>query len=135
MNENAVTSGSGPVDRFLEAVTSASIARCDAWAQGATLDATVPNWRFRREGDDQIRDTYAGWFADPAAFEELERTPVPDGEVVRYLLTWTENGVPHTAHHVHLIRVAGEAIVSDVVMCGGRWPASLMAEMEAAGAS
>jgi hypothetical protein len=124
----------GPVDRFLEAVRSATIADCDAWATGADLDATVPHWRFHRSGADQIRDTYRSWFADPGDFEELERTPVADGEIVRYLLAWTENGVPHTAHHLHLLRVADDAIVSDVVMCGGRWPASLMAEMEAADA-
>lgn len=125
----------GPVDRFLDAVQSARIAECDAWAGAATLDATVPNWRFHRTGADQIRETYAGWFADPGAFEELERRVVPGGEIVRYLLAWSENGVPHTAHHVHLLGVVGDAIVSDVVLCGGRWSAALMAEMEAADAS
>jgi hypothetical protein len=40
--------------------------------------------------------------------------------------------VPHAAHHVHIITVAGGRIVADTVMCGGRWPASLLAEMEAA---
>lgn len=125
----------GPVDRFLEAVRTAAIKECDAWAPGATLDATVPNWRFHRTGADRIRETYARWFADPGGFDELDRTPVDGGEIVRYLLAWTENGVPHTAHHVHLISVDGDAIVSDVVMCGGRWPAALMAEMEAADAS
>jgi len=34
-----------------------------------------------------------------------------------------ENGVPHAAHHMHLLRVADGRIVSDTVMCGGRWPA------------
>jgi len=129
-NEN----GAGPVDRFLGAVRSGAIAECDAWSPDAVLDATVPNWRFRRSGIDQIRDTYSGWFADPGSFEELDRTPVPGGEVVRYLLAWTEHGVPHTAHHLHVLQVDGDAIISDVVLCGGRWPASLMAEMEAAGA-
>ncbi len=45
-----------------------------------------------------------------------------------------ENGVPHAAHHMHLLRVADGRIVSDTVMCGGRWPAGLLAEMEAASA-
>lgn len=124
----------GPVDRFLDAVLSAAIADCDAWAPDATLDATVPNWRFHRTGPEQIRATYARWFADPAAFEEIERLPVDDGEVVRYLMSWTENGVPHTSHHLHILQVSGDVIVSDVVLCGGRWPAALMAEMEAADA-
>lgn len=122
----------GPVDRFLEAVRTARIDGCDAWSDRATLDATVPHWRFHRTGVDQIRDTYRGWFADPGSFEELDRIPVSGGEVVRYLLAWSEHGVPHTAHHLHLLGVEGDRIVSDVVMCGGRWPAALMAEMEAA---
>lgn len=134
MNEPMNGCSAGPVDRFLDAVRSAAVDECDAWSPDAVLDATVPGWRFRRSGTDQIKETYAGWFADPGTFEELDRTPVPGGEVVRYLLAWTEHGVPFTAHHVHLLQVEGDAIVSDVVMCGGRWPASLTAEMEAAGA-
>jgi hypothetical protein len=54
--------------------------------------------------------------------------------VVEYTLSWTENGVPHAAHHVHLLTVRDDRIVADTVMCGGRWPASLLAEMEAADA-
>jgi hypothetical protein len=120
------------VDRFLDAVRTASIDECDAWAGDATLDATVPNWRFHQHGADAIRSTYREWFADPGRFDELQRHQVPDGEIVRYLLAWTEDGVPHTAHHVHVLKVAEDRIEADVVVCGGRWPAGLMAEMEAA---
>jgi hypothetical protein len=35
---------------------------------------------------------------------------------------------------MHLLTLAGGLIVADTVMCGGRWPAGLLAEMEAAGA-
>lgn len=121
-----------PVDQFLEAVRTASIDDCDAWSPDARLDATVPNWRFQQRGADAIRETYRGWFADPGEFAELRRHPVPGGEVVTYLLTWREHGVPHSAHHQHLLEVAGGRIVADTVFCGGRWPASLMAEMELA---
>lgn len=123
------------VDRFLEAVRNAQVDACDdVWAQDATLDATVPNWRFHRTGQDRIRETYRGWFADPGEFAELRRSPVVGGEVVEFLLTWTEDGVPHAAHHVHWLEVREDRIVADVVLCGGRWPASLLAEMEAADA-
>ena len=117
------------VDRFLDAVCSADIERCDAWSSDATLDATVPNWRFRRVGPDEIRETYSGWFADPGRLEQLRRHPIAGGEVVEYLLTWTEDDVPHAAHHLHVFDVLDDRIVADVVMCGGRWPASLLAEM------
>ena len=122
----------GPVDRFLHAVRAATIDQCEVWADDAVLDATVPHWRFHRHGPAAIRSTYREWFADPGRFEELQRDLVPGGETVRYVLTWSEDGVPHTAHHMHRLTVVDGRIASDVVLCGGRWPAGLMAEMEAA---
>lgn len=122
------------VDRFLNAVRTGAIDDCDVWAPDVLLDATVPNWRLRRHGVDQLRSTYRSWFADPGYFEELRRIPFPTGEVVEYLLAWSEHGVPHTAHHLHVIEVADDRITKDTVLCGGRWPAGLMAEMEAADA-
>ena len=108
------------------------MASCRVWSPDAVLDATVPNWRFRRRGPAAIRAEYGGWFADPGHLEELVRLPVPSGEVVRYLLTWVENGVPHAAHHVHLLVVNDGWITRDTVLCGGRWPAALLAQMQAA---
>jgi hypothetical protein len=35
---------------------------------------------------------------------------------------------------MHLLTLADGLIAADTVMCGGRWPAGLLAEMEAAGA-
>lgn len=120
------------IDRFLAAVESATIADCDAWHADATLDATVPNWRFQVTGADAIRSEYARWFADQGTFEELRRLPTEEGEVIEYTLSWIEEGVPHAAHHAHVLSVDDDLIVSDTVLCGGRWPASLLAEMEAA---
>jgi hypothetical protein len=127
------------IDKFLNAIVTAAIPACDAWSADATLDATVPNWRLHASGADAIRAEYARWFADPAQFGELNRYPVEGGgggptEVVEYTLSWTENGVPHAGHHVHLLTVRDGLIVADTVFCGGRWPASLLAEMEAADA-
>jgi hypothetical protein len=122
------------VDGFLQAIESAAIADCDAWSDDATLDATVPNWRLRVSGPGAIRAEYGRWFADRGVFEELNRHQVPGlGELVEYTLRWTENGVPHAAHHMHLLTVRDGRIASDLVFCGGRWPATLLAEMEAAG--
>lgn len=101
----------------------------------------MPNWRMQLSGPEAIRAEYARWFADPARFEEIRRYPVTDGggdspgeltEIVEYSLSWSENGVPHAAHHLHVLTVRDDQIVADTVFCGGRWPASLLAEMEAA---
>jgi ketosteroid isomerase-like protein len=122
------------VDIFLDAVENAAIVSCDAWSAEATLDATVPNWRMQLAGADAIRAEYGKWFADPGKFEEVRRYPAADGvtEIVEYTLSWSENGVPHAAHHLHVLTVRDDRIVADTVFCGGRWPASLLAEMEAA---
>jgi hypothetical protein len=121
------------VEEFLHAIENAEIASCHAWSDDAVLDATVPNWRMRAVGSDAIRAEYGRWFADRGSFEELRRHPVQDlGEIVEYTLAWSENGVPHAAHHMHLLTVRDDRIIGDTVFCGGRWPATLLAEMEAA---
>ncbi len=124
------------VDKFLHAIENAAIATCDAWSADATLDATVPNWRLHAAGADAIRAEYGRWFADQAHFDELHRYPVGDGssELIEYTLSWQENGVPHAGHHMHLLTVRDGLIARDLVFCGGRWPASLLADMEAASA-
>ena len=134
-------SGSPVIDKFLHAIESATIPGSDFWSEDAILDATVPNWRLQVTGADAIRAEYARWFADPGHFHDLRRMPAGDpltgegaSEVVEYSLSWLENGVPHAAHHVHLLTVRDERIVADTVFCGGRWPAALLADMEAASA-
>jgi hypothetical protein len=124
------------IDRFLRAVEGAAIPACHVWSADAVLDATVPNWRLQATGPDAIRAEYSRWFADPGHFHDLRRYPVQGGtgEVVEYTLSWQENGVPHAAHHMHLLTVRDDLIVADTVFCGGRWPAALLAEMEAASA-
>ena len=118
------------IDQFLEAVTSGDGIPADLYAADATLDATVPGWRMTASGGEAISATYARWFADRADFAELWRQPVDGGEVVRYLLMWQEHGVPHAAHHCHLLTHDAEGrITSDTVFCGGRWDAGLLAQM------
>lgn len=122
------------VDAFLAAVAAGRGIPEGLYADDATLDATVPNWRLTKRGPAAIAGEYGRWFADPGTFEELSRTPSPSGEVVTYLLTWVESGVPHAAHHCHSLTLGDDGLIkSDVVFCGGRWPASLLAEMAAAG--
>jgi hypothetical protein len=121
------------VDEFLSAVTAAAIPAARAWTADATLDATTPGWRTTVRGANDIRRLFAGWYADEGRFEELERTPLPYGELVQFLLTWTEHGVPHAARQAHVVTVSDGLIARHVVYCGGRWPAGLLARMAEAG--
>jgi hypothetical protein len=118
------------LDRFLDAVRSGAGVPADLLAPDAELDATVPGWRFRRRGAAAVAAQYSQWFADPATFEELERHAFPGGAVVTYLLAWEEGGVPHAAHHCHVLRFDEDGrIAADRFYCGGRWDAALLAEM------
>ncbi|GIH04240.1 hypothetical protein Rhe02_23070 [Rhizocola hellebori] len=118
-----------PIDEFLAAAQTAGIDSCQAWAGDAVVDATVPNWRMQVRGADAIRKLFSGWYADPGRYDELRRMPLPDGELVEFLLTWTEHGVPHAAHQAHVLRVLSGRIAEHTVYCGGRWPANLLAQM------
>lgn len=122
------------VDRFVSAIESASMSASDVFAEDAVLDATVPNWRFRIHGGEEVRAELSGWYRQPGTFEDLRRTPLPGGELVDFVLAWTEDGVPHACHQAHRVGVAGGRIADLTTWCGGRWPASLMAEMEAGSA-
>ncbi len=96
------------------------------------LDATVPNWRFVRRGQGAVRAELSGWFADAGRFDTLRRTPLPDGELVEFDLAWEEGGVPHACRQAHVLLLRDGRIAQDTVWCGGRWPASLLADMEEA---
>jgi hypothetical protein len=118
-----------PIDRFTQAVASATIGEAGVFAPDAVLDATVPNWRYTVSGAADIETEFGRWFADPGRFEEIRRTPIPDGELVEFVLTWEEDGEPHMCHQAHVIEVHDGLITRDRAWCGGRWGASLQAEM------
>ena len=67
------------IEKFLQAIETATIPGCDVWSSDATLDATVPGWRLHAAGPQAIRAEYARWFADPGHFDELRRYPVSGG--------------------------------------------------------
>ena len=119
-----------PVGDLVSAIERATVLRTDVFAEDARLDATVPNWRFPLQGAGAIRQKLAEWYRHTGRFEELRRTPLPHGELVEYTLSWEENGVPHACHQVHVFEVSDGRITVDKVWCGGRWPASRLAEME-----
>ena len=116
------------IDRFLETVRTGRPSP-DLYTEDARLDATVPGWRFQANGPVQIAAEYSGWFVCPSVIETVERLPFDGGEVVRYLHTFDLGGLPHAAHHVHVIKVRGDQIEADTVFCGGRWGPEVLAEM------
>jgi hypothetical protein len=121
-----------PIAAFIAAVAAAAIPELDVFAPDALVDATVPNWRWTIRGEEDVKATFAHWFAVPGRFEESRRTDLVDGAVVEFLLVWDEDGVAYAAHQLHHLATRDGRIVRDTVFCGGRWPAELRAEMEAA---
>ena len=119
------------VTSLLAAIGSGHGLPAGLWAVDARLDATVPHWRFRRDGRGAIARELSGWYEVPITVEHVVRRPVPGGEAVEVELCWVEDAVPHSAHQLHLLSVQDNQIHAHSVFCGGRWPASLLAEMEA----
>lgn len=124
---------SNAVDQFLAAVQTSGFADTDVFADDAVSDSTPPNWRLQVRGAAEMRAQYAKWFDHPAELTELRRTPLPEGELLEYTRAWTQDGVPHKAHHIHRLTVAGSKIVEDAHWCGGRWAEPLLNEIAAAG--
>ena len=132
-----MTTTQHPVDLLLAEIEAGRGISTQAWADDARLDATVPQWRFECDGAEAVATALSRWYDAPTAIESAVRRPIPGGEAVELDLSWVEDGVPHAAHQVHLLTVAGDetggyTITGDTVFCGGRWPAALLAEMEAA---
>jgi len=75
-------------------------------------------------------DELAKWYADPGHFQDLRRTPLPDGELVEFTLHWQEGGVAHMCHQAHVLQVRDGQVAKDTAWCGGRWPAELIAQMQ-----
>jgi hypothetical protein len=103
------------------------------WTDDAVLDAVVPGWRFSVSGADAIGAQFRSWFRDPGTLEEVRRHSTDTSEVVELTVSWVEGGVPHAARQVHVLDLTETGrIARDRMWCGGRWPARLLAEMEAA---
>jgi len=126
------TTTSTSIDLFLASICGRHDPGC--WAPDAVLDAVVPGWRFTTTGGAAVEAQFRAWFGDPGELEELRRHATAGGEVVELTVTWVEHGVPHAARQVHVLELDRSGrIVHDDMWCGGRWPATLLAEMEAAG--
>ncbi|MEK7423701.1 MAG: hypothetical protein AAB131_07640 [Actinomycetota bacterium] len=121
-----------PIGSFLTALSSGAGIPAEIYAPDATLDATVPNWRLGQQGGSAVAAELSRWYHCPTTLEQVQRRSFSGGEAVEVDLSWTEDGIPHAAHQMHLISVGDGVITSATVFCGGRWPAALLAEMEAA---
>lgn len=125
-----------PITQLLEAIQRGDCSGLEGvFAEEATLDSTVPNWRSVAHGRPAVLAELASLYRHAGTFDTLERKSLPDGELVVFLLTWEENGIPQAVHQAHILTVQGDRIDKGVIFCGGRWSAALLAEMGAAGIS
>lgn len=118
-------------DRFLAAVEAGRLTS-DLYAPDATLDATVPGWRFQVHGVDAILSEYGRWFSDPCRLHTIDRHRLPDGELLRYVQDYDLESGSFTTHHLHLLTIVDDKITRDVVFCGGRWGPEALEKMGSA---
>jgi hypothetical protein len=129
------TTTTGAIDALLAAFEAGRPVDAVNLHPDVALDATLPNWRMHRQGPDAVAAQLASFFDLPGRFEEVRRQPIADGELVELTFAFDQDGVPHLVHEAHLLTLAPDGrIVGDTMFCGGRWSASLLAEMEAADA-
>lgn len=119
-----------PVGELIRDIAAGAGISEAVFADDVAFDATTPGWRSQLRGAAAVRRQLGGWFADPGTFEEIERIPTPDGELVTFSLQWMEDGVEHTAHQAHLLEVKDGRVTRHKAWCGGRWPADRVAEMK-----
>lgn len=133
-NDWAEPASTDVVSRLLDQLASGTGVSSELFTGTAIMDATVPNWRFPTTGADRIAGQLTVWFTfeRPGRYDELRRIPTPTGEVVQLSIEWTEHGVLHAAHQSLTIDLEHGRIATIGLWCGGRWPAPLLAEMEAA---
>jgi len=118
------------ITRWLDAVAAGRGIPQDLFTSDAVLDATIPGFRFTQVGPGPVAGQMSSWFADPGAFADLHRTQLPDGtELVRFVLTWHEDGDEWAAHQSHLIELDGDRICRQEMFCGGRWNSARRAEI------
>jgi hypothetical protein len=131
MTTPTVTTNS--LERLYEAAEHGRRIATTVFMDDVVFDATVPMWRYRTHGAVATTNELGRWYADEGRFEEFERIDVPGGALVEFTLTWEERGVPHACHQSHRLEFAADGRIRRLTaFCGGRWPASLLAEMAAA---
>ena len=118
-----------PIDRFTQAIETASVGEAGVFAPDAVLDATVPQLAVHRQWRRKHRGRARSLVRRPRTFRGDPPHRLPDGELVEFVLTWEEDGEPHMCHQAHVIEVHDGLITRDRAWCGGRWGASLQAEM------
>jgi hypothetical protein len=125
------TASPSTVTRLLDQIEAGTGIDPALFTDDAEVDAVVPNWRMTMRSATGIASQFGSWFTAAGRFEELSRVELPDGELVEFTLTWTEDGTLHAARQVHHVTVDDTTgrIAADRMWCGGRWPAPLLAEM------
>ncbi len=118
------------IDKLLAGIEAAAIP-VGLLRDDVIFDATVPNWRYTLAGAEVVRAELAKWYAEPGHFQDLRRTPLPDGELIEFTLQWREQDVPHMCHQAHILHLREGQVAEHTAWCGGRWPASLIAQMQA----
>jgi hypothetical protein len=120
-----------PISTLLDSVAAGTGIPAELYAAGAVLDAIVPMWRLEAHGPAAIAAQLSGWYADPGSFTDVVRSPLPNGELVRFALEWAENGEPWTCRQAHLVEIGDGLITRHEVWCGGRWDACVQADIQA----
>lgn len=88
------------------------------------LDATVPGWRFQRQGGEEIVAQFREWYGDSSpTYISWREHEAPWGTVVESEETRTISGEEFYSRNAWLLFTEGGRIVRLLLYCPGDWDA------------
>jgi hypothetical protein len=94
------------------------------------FDATVPGWRFRRRGPDQIVAQLYHWWPTPAELPSYRVTPTVEGVVLEFERRWLEHGERCGCRQVHVLVLDGERLRELRITCAGKWDEQTLRDVD-----
>jgi hypothetical protein len=94
------------------------------------FDATVPGWRFRLRGTDQIVSQLYHWWPTPAELPSYRVTPTAEGVVLEFERPWLEHGERCGCRQVHVLVLDGERLRELRITCAGKLDEQTLHDIE-----
>jgi hypothetical protein len=84
------------------------------------FDASVPGWRFRLRGPEQIVSQLYHWWPTPGELPASRITPTAEGVVLEFERHWFEDGERCGGRQVHVLVLDGESLRELRITCAGK---------------
>jgi hypothetical protein len=94
------------------------------------FDATVPGWRFRGRGTEQIVAQLHHWWPTPGELPFYRVTPTVEGGVLEFERHWLEQGERRGCRQVHVLVLDGERLRELRITCADKWDEQILRDVD-----